>query len=224
MLGVLIDEIALPYNTEGLYIASNFVKLEWFSSDRIDVVHFIKQSKKYRWSVIYRTNWWVTAPHWTAVWDDAGDSYMVAYNNKLNNPLFWVVDMIAVSWYFELSPINEPTLDEIKSAIKFTTVHNQRWQNVYQEVMNFYSKWNKPVMFGELWFPSKAWAAAQPWNNLTVNADSQSNQANLFQWYLETFWDTEGFGWFSVFVLWHDSSEYSVMWKQAQQTITNYNK
>ncbi len=224
ILWILIDEIALPYDIQWLYIASNLVNLEWLSSHWMSIINFVKETKQYNWAVIYRTNWWITTPRWTSVWDTSWDYLMVAYNNKLNNPLFWEVDMIAVSWYFELSPLNEPTLDEVKTAIKFTQVHNQRWQNVYQEVMNFYSKWNKPVFFWELWFPSKTWAAAQPWNNLTANTDSQLNQANLFQWYLETFWETEWFWWFSVFLLWHDSSEYNIIWKQAQQVVTNYNK
>lgn len=221
VLKVLVNEIAIPYNTYWIYIASNFVHMEsaeWYRSDRIDYI----KNLWYKWNIIYRTNWWKTTPKWTEVWDHSWDYLMTEYNAKLNNSIFWKVDIIAIAGYFELTSdtILVPTVEEIKTNLLSSTIY-WRWQNIYQEIKNFYDKWKKPVFFWELWFPSKQKAAFSPWSNLSANIDSNEAQANCFKWYIETFWKENWFKGYSVFLIWYDNSEYSVIGKTAEQVIKN---
>ncbi|MDD2892056.1 MAG: prepilin-type N-terminal cleavage/methylation domain-containing protein [Candidatus Gracilibacteria bacterium] len=221
VLSDLVNTIAIPYHTYGIYIASNFVQMETTANanDWINTVNYVK-GLGYQGKVIYRTNWW-----YDATWDIGVGSTTAAYNTKLTNPLFAAPDIIAIAAYFELTATGAPlvpTVQNIKDALLSTATWG-RGQNVYKEVKNFYDTWHKPVFFGELGIPSRENALNAPWNPTVSSVESQLAQANGFQGYIETFSGKDWFKGLSVFVVADDSSPYTPINKLAEPIIQNYN-
>lgn len=105
--------------------------------------------------ILYRTNYWVTA-NWAP-------ETIVAYNKKLNNPLFGLVDIIAIATYFELTDNRNPSVDQLIDAIYSVPLYG-RGQNIFKEIKAFYDKWNKPIFFGELGIPPYSNSPEQPHN------------------------------------------------------------
>lgn len=207
------------YKFYGIYIGTNFEK---FDSTESDLVYWDTLCKDLKvlfnnHKLIYRTNWWTTAS-WS-------EELKQQYQQKLNNPLWSKVDIISIASYFELNSKAIPTVDELyRDITKGTSIHNRN-QNVFQEVKNFYDKWKKPVIFGELGCPSKEYGASSPWSNLTNNANNQVVQANLFEAYNKAFiyengeLDNSWFLGYSIFTLGTSTTEYDVVNKQAQAII-----
>ncbi|EKD29442.1 MAG: hypothetical protein ACD_78C00412G0002 [uncultured bacterium (gcode 4)] len=221
VLNDLVNTIAIPYHTYGIYIASNFVLMETTANanDWINTVSYVK-GLWYQWKVIYRTNWW-----YDATWDTGVGSTTAAYSAKLANPLFAAPDIIAIAAYFELTATGAPlvpTVQNVKDAL-LSTATWWRGQNVYQEVKNFYDTWHKPIFFGELGIPSRENALNAPWNPTVSSIESQLAQANGFQGYIETFSWKDWFKGLSIFVVADDSSPYTPINKLAEPIIQNYN-
>lgn len=180
----------------GMYVASNLVKLEGESERWIALIQ--GQRGAFRGKLIYRTQWWATVPQ--------KPDTLAAYQAKLGNPIFGVVDVIGIASYFELSDASAPTADVIKAALQSTTVFNRK-QNVVAEVLALHEKWRKPIFLGELSCPAVEYGAETPWDpsaSQTVNAEIQKNYLSA---YLETFpRDTRMFLGFSLFPIGHPTA------------------
>jgi hypothetical protein len=190
VLSDLIKDIALPYKVYALNIASNFAKIEYAQGYWIDTIAYVRNS--YKGLITYRTNRWDTAE-----WDKGTIS---KYENKLNNQLFSKLDFISVAAYFELTNKNTNSVSELSKAL-FATTKNNRKQNVYQEIKNFYIKTGKPIFFGELGFPKRNGASIEPWNPNPTNIINNIEQANCFEAYRNVFEKEEWFKGFSVFFI-----------------------
>ncbi|CAM3229599.1 hypothetical protein GHI93_12010 [Lactococcus hircilactis] len=185
-----IGAIAQKYNGK-YYIASNLVNVESYSDKWVSLINALKA--KYTAPMIYRTNYWVTAS-----W--APDT-ITAYQNKLNNPLFGLVDEIAIAGYFELTDKDVPTVDELKQAILNVPIYN-RGQNIFSEIKAFNDKWKKKIFFGELGIAPYKGASATPWKYDYPSSDyNETVQANWYQAWYETFQDYDWFNGFSIFLL-----------------------
>jgi len=196
VLNQLILDIASPYKVYALCIGSNFDQFENQNGYWNDIADFVKAN--YKGKVTYRTNWW-----YTAVWDTQKDAQNDTYTQKLNNPLFEKLDFISVAAYFELTDEDNNSVDNLVSAIHGTQFL-KRDQNIYNELKNISSKWNKPLFFGELGFPKRNKASVHPWNPSPSNIENVQEQANCFQAYKEVFEkETWNLG-FSVFAIGKD--------------------
>ncbi len=183
-------------NAWGLYVASNLVKLEDQSASWISLVKHLRGV--YHGKIIYRTQWWATA-----AW---APETVAAYQDKLANPLFGVVDVIAIAAYFELSEAIAPSVTDIKNALRATTVFN-RQQDVYAEVMALNTRWHKPIFFGELSCPSLDFGAQNPWDPAVSTNHNAEIQKNYLTAYLETFaQDPNKFMGFSLFTIGHPTA------------------
>ena len=190
------------------YVASNLVKIESESDKWVSLIRYLKA--KYTAKLIYRTNWWVTAS-WAP-------ETITAYNAKLNNPIFGEVDEIAIAGYFELTDDETPTIETLKQAIKSTTKYN-RQQNVFEEVKAFYTKWNKPVFFGELGIAPYKKASGTPWKyEYDANDYYEEVQANWYQAWIETFKFEDWFSGFSIFVVATQDNMFAVT-KTGKKTL-----
>ena len=105
--------------------------------------------------------------------------------------------------YFELTDQDTNSVDNLVSALHGTQIL-KRNQDIYSELKNLASKWNKPVFFGELGFPKRNLASGHPWNPSPSNIKNDQEQANCFQAYKEVFEkETWNLG-FSVFAIGKD--------------------
>ena len=180
----------------GMYVASNLVKLEGESERWISLIQ--KQREAFQGKLIYRTQWWATAPR------EPGT--LATYQAKLSNPIFGAADVIGIASYFELSDASAPSADEIKAALQSTTVFNRK-QNVVAEVMALQEKWHKPIFLGELSCPAVEYGAETPWDPLASQAINTEIQKNYLSAYLETFpRDTRLFLGFSLFPIGHPTA------------------
>ncbi|AFM00976.1 hypothetical protein Desde_2659 [Desulfitobacterium dehalogenans ATCC 51507] len=193
ILHPIIRDIAKPYKVYALCIGSNFDKFEKEYALWIDVANFVREN--YRGRITYKTNWW-----YTAEWNTEKDGLHDTYTAKLNNPLLAEVDFISVAAYFELTDQETNTVESLVNSLYSTQIHS-RHQNVYEELKNLSSEWNKPVFFGELGFPKRNKAAVHPWDPEPSAIPNELEQANGFQAYKEVF---EKESWnlgFSVFAI-----------------------
>ncbi|ARF70783.1 hypothetical protein B7C51_25265 (plasmid) [Paenibacillus larvae subsp. pulvifaciens] len=215
VLNPLIIDIGNKLNTYAMVVSSNLKKIEYESDYWIDIINYVKSI--YQGLVTYKTSWWITA-----TW---AENMIQDYNNKLENNLFGKVDFISISCYFELTEKEAPSVDELKNAIFSSTIQN-RGQNIYQEVKNFYDKWKKPIFFGELGFSNFEKCAQEPWNQFPSDKTSNIAQANCFQAYKEVFENESWLKGFSVLFIGHDKDEngYFPVGKPAEHWIRSWYK
>lgn len=189
----LIKDIAKPYKVYAFCLGSNFDQFEDQYSYWSDVADFVRAN--YKGQITYKTNWW-----YTAEWEKEKDNRVGSYAMKLNNPILEKVDYISVAAYFELTDKETNSVEELVNSIHSTSIFN-RHQNVYAELKNLSTQWNKPVFFGELGFPKRNKAMVHPWNPIPSTIVNDQEQANGFQAYKEVF---EKENWnlgFSVFAI-----------------------
>lgn len=211
VLKPLVDEVGKPNHVKYLTVSNNFVNMEYATGYWTDLFAQVKDEFGYEGKIIYKTNWWITAS-----WDQNTQN---EYNKKLNNSLFGDenVDIISIASYFELTNRANPSIDELKNALRSSTKFG-RGQDVYAEIRNFHWKWNKKVMIGELGVPSYDGYSSEPWNPHPTGFGNNYNknaQYNYFRAYLETFTkhpvdNQDWFGGFSIFTIGDDSSAYKI--------------
>lgn len=219
VLNPMIDEIATPYEIDYLTLSNNFVNMEHATGYWTDTFSQVKNEFGYDGKIIYKTNWWTTA-----TWDANSTA---AYNQKLNNSLFGDpnLDMISIAGYFELTDKANPSVEELKDALRSSTKYG-REQDIYAEIRNFQWAWGKKVMFGELGVPSYDGYSSEPWNPSPTGFGNNYNknaQYNYFKAYIETFTnhptdDQSWFGGFSIFTIGDDDSAY----KLRGNNVINY--
>lgn len=219
VLKPLIDEIATPYDVDYLTVSNNFVNMEYATGYWTGTFAQVKDEFGYKGKIIYKTNWWTTA-----TWDSTSTA---SYNKKLNNSLFGDpnLDLISIASYFELTDKANPTVEELKSALRSSTKYN-RGQDVYGEIRNFQWAWGKPVMFGELGVPSYDGYSSEPWNPSPTGFGNKYNknaQYNYFKAYIETFTkhptdDQSWFAGFSIFTIGDNGSAY----RMRDNNVINY--
>ncbi|MCF8009520.1 MAG: hypothetical protein K9K32_07110, partial [Halanaerobiales bacterium] len=222
VLSTLVDDICNTYDIWGFNVASNLEKIEPNSTEWIDVLDYVRDTKNYSGKIIYRTNWWITA-----VWDTGSGSTTEDYNNKLSNSLFSAdnLDIISISAYFELTEESntEPSISTLEDRLRSTTVTaTAREQDVFAEVENFWETHGKKIFFGELGVPSVESASYHPWNPSVSSTNSQIAQSNLLQAYKNLFKDEYWFIGASNFVIGTDSSNYSLKGKLAEETFAYF--
>jgi hypothetical protein len=186
----LIDSIAVPYHVDALYVASNFINMEYAEGYWVDTIDYVRQY--YKGLITYRTLWWYTAD-----WDKG------TYTNiekKLSNQLFSKVDFISVAAYFELSNKDENTVEELVNDIQSVAAHKRK-QNIEQQLEELHDKWQKPIFFGELGFPRRNGAAREPWNPIPAKEENNIEQANCFEAYRRIFEDKPWHLGFSIFAI-----------------------
>lgn len=184
VLKTLIDDIAVPYHVDALDIGTSFTKIEAEEDRFCEMVDYVRSY--YKGLVTYRTSWWKTVK-----WNDPStkvtqDNLRAEYEKKLNNKLFSKLDFISIAAYFELTDKDTNTVDNLVNALQCTQIYNRK-QNVKQEIKNFYTKWNKPIFFGELGFPPTDKASIEPWNPLKNGKANGLEQANCFKAYRTAF-------------------------------------
>lgn len=210
---VELSTFAEDENLEGLYVASNLIKMESMTSNWISLLSHLRTI--FSGKLIYRTNWWITAS-WAP-------ETVTSYNAKLNNALFGYVDVIAIAAYFEITDKVNPTKADLKAGLYSVPLHGQG-QNIYEEVRAFHTKWNKPIFFGELGICPFSQAAMNPWSNVQGSQEySEETQKNWFNAFYEVFGLEEWFLGYSIFTIVDSTSHYRVSERLAEAAIREHN-
>ncbi|MCY8988113.1 glycoside hydrolase family 113 [Bacillus atrophaeus] len=196
-------------NVDGIYIASNLVHLEDYTDKWKTLIADVR--KVYNGKILYRTNYWATA--------DWAPETIVAYNKKLNNPIFGIVDIIAIAAYFELTDNRNPTVDQLIDAIYSVPLYG-RGQNIFKEIKAFNDKWNKPIFFGELGIPPYSNSPEQPHNAFgDLGEYNELIQANWFEAWIRVFQAQDWWQGYSVYAISDEKSVYNVIDKKAESII-----
>lgn len=134
------------------------------------------------------------------------------------------LDVLGLDPYYGLSPKANPSLPELKAA----------WKTLSINIERVVTRWNKPLIFPEIGYPSALGGATNPWkytmiDDPYVQADAQL-QANCVQALYETFWDKP---WFKGVVWWDwhtdpnigglKNKHYTPKDKPAAKIIRDYN-
>lgn len=194
---------------DAIYIASNLVHMEDHPNKWANTITELRQV--YSGKLIYRTNWWMNA-----TW---APELEVAYQSKLNNPIFGQVDVIAIAAYFELTDTPHPTREELRDSLYNVSYHG-RGQNIFEEIKAFNTKWGKPIFFGELGIAPFSESAKQPWSNYKGNQeDSDTIQSNWFGAWYDVFGAHDWFLGYSIFTIATTTSHYRVIDRPVEKVI-----
>lgn len=222
VLKPLIDDIAVPYHVDALVIGTSFTKIERNEDQLCNVADFVR--KYYKGLITYRTSFWVTAD-----WNDPStkklqDKLQKKYQQKLNNKLFSKIDFISIAAYFELTDNDTNTKDNLVKAISSSQRYGRK-QNIKKEIENFYTRWHKPIFFGELGFPKTDKASVEPWNPYLTSIVNSQEQANCFEAYREAFKNEPWFLGFSVFSIGNSDKNHKYYpGKESTEIIKNWYK
>ena len=111
-------------------------------------------------------------------------TYAANWNEEYRYIKFWdALDYVGIDAYFPLSDNDSPSLDEIKTG----------WAKWVQDLEEFQTKINKPVIFPEVGYCSADGAARTPWEELVTNKVNLQLQADCYEALFSVFWDKEWF-------------------------------
>ena len=203
-----LANLATTSKAAGMYVASNLVHMENETAKWEKAISDVRS--RFKGEVLYRTNWWTTA-----VWDT---SLMEKHKQRVENPIFGLVDKIAIAAYFEITDALTPSVKELKEGILNTPLFG-RGQNIYEEVKMFNDRWKKPIFFGELGITPHKGAAKNPWSWERDEKDyDESVQANWFKAFYEVFSSLEWFQGFSIYSISDPNNQFHVQ-KMARDVI-----
>lgn len=210
-----LAQFSALHNLEAMYIASNLTRLEKFIDKWTSLISEVRAI--YDGKVIYRTSWWITA-YWAS-------ETITAYQAKLNNPIYGLVDIISIAAYFELTDNPDATVDDLIANIYKVSLH-ERGQNVFQEIMNFYEKWGKFIFFGELGIAPYKTAYSQPWQfQFDQSLYDEKIQSRWFDAFYQVFHKEDWFQGFSIFAVDDNTSEYRIRENNVPQlSMYDFNK
>lgn len=210
----LIDEVAIPYRVDALNIATGLTHLEDMEDEFCEIIDYSR--KYYKGLITYRTSFWTTANWKDEVTKKQVDELNEKYNKKLNNKIFSKVDFISIASYFELTDNDTNTVENLVASLSASQRYN-REQNIKEQVENFYSKWNKPIFFGELGFPRTTKASIEPWNPYLSKEINAQEQANCFEAYRRVYEEEPWFLGFSIFAV--GSKDEDKMYYPSEETV-----
>ena len=210
----MIDEVAIPYRVDALNIATGFTHLEDMEDEFCEIIDFSR--KYYKGLIIYRTSFWTTANWKDEAVKNQVDELNEKYNKKLNNRIFSKVDFISIASYFELTDNDTNTVENLVSSLSSSQRYN-REQNIKEQVEKFYSKWDKPIFFGELGFPRTTKASVEPWNPYLSNEINTQEQANCFEAYRRVYETEPWFLGFSIFAV--GNKDEDKMYYPSEETV-----
>ncbi|WP_243290532.1 DNRLRE domain-containing protein [Bacillus sp. FJAT-47783] len=204
----LINEIANPYNVWCFNVASNLRYIEYdfdtktypYTQQWTNLFTLIR--KRFKGQVIYRTNYWHESQ---------------SRDLKKSNPLWNLVDFVAIDTWFELDNDPSPSVDDLVSDLISTEVYNRN-QNVFQEIKDLAVATGKPIFFGGFGCPSLDYGPKFPWDVAVSSVYNEEVQANLYKAYQLVFSKESFFLGFSVWTINSDDS-YKVIGKQAESII-----
>lgn len=97
---------------------------------------------------------------------------------------FWdVLDYVGINAYFPLTEKMVPTLEELK----------ENWVKWVEEIEEFQSRVNKPIIFPEIGCSSADGAAIRPWEHVPRTEVNLRLQNDYYRALLEVFWEKEWF-------------------------------
>lgn len=195
----------------GIYVGTNLALIE----HNVDKMSALIQDAKSIFKsglIFYRTNWWATA-----TWSQ---STIDAYNTRLNYAFWQYVDVIAIAAYFEITDELNPSSETLQSDLSSTELYARK-QDIVTQIKNFYTKWNKPIYFGELGIPPYSNAASKPYATQmdTTATYNESVQANWFDAWYTIFSQYDWWLGYSIFTIADSSSPYDPYGKQAASII-----
>lgn len=192
-----------------MYLASNLVYMEYETARWDTLITQIRAI--FTGKIAIRTNFWVTA-----TWDEPSTT---AYQNKLNNPIWGMVDIIAIAAYFELTNTVSPSKEELRAAIYDVPIYD-RGQNIFAEIEALANRWNKPIYFGELGIPPWDGMADQPYDYIQgTQAEDQQLQADWFDVWYDEFGGQDWFLGYSIYNIGDRTSVYDVTGNLAEPVI-----
>jgi hypothetical protein len=215
---------------------------QWFTSYRSFILHYVQlaQAERVEQFSVGTELVSMTLPTMTQYWTDIIAAVRESYNGTLvysaNSPpaahqqlpewkniRFWdKLDYVGIDAYFPLTAEKDPPLTELIQAYKQYLDDVESWQKTV----------NKPILFTEIGWWSVAGTNTVPWLfNVYCGPDmsgydpskcrpDQSEQANLYEATLETFW---GRPWFQGIFWWAWFPFYTLYgWGEGGPSDTSY--
>lgn len=203
------------YAPEGLYIGSNFVKLEQTESKSFDkLIEDLRP--EFKGNILYRTNFWYTA--------DWAPETISNFNDKKQIEFFKNVDVLSIAAYFEVSDPDEMDVTKLREKMKNVTVYN-RGQNIIKELEELHQATGKPIIFGELGITNHTTAMKQPyayWLDSSLPTDENIQSV----WYEAWIKEMRQYSWFYGYTIFSIGEKESVFYPnaKAQETLRALNK
>ena len=145
--------------------------------------------------------------------------YSANWDNYHTIPFWDKLDYIGIDAYFPLSDMQTPRPDSLLAG----------WEEYFQELKQFSSTYDRPVLFTEVGYKSIDYTAKQPWNPENGDVNLLAQQNALESAFIK-FWDEP---WFAGGFIWkwyhnHESAgglqnkDYTPQNKPVESIITEY--
>lgn len=201
----LLDDRGHWHGEVGKFFSTEKAWQDWLSSYRQMIYHYasLAQDTGVELFVVGNENQYSTQK-WPTDWVKTVHEIRNRYNGPITyaahkwdfKDLTWwsEVDLIGVNPYWELAISINPTLTQLKSS----------WQYLASTMERIAKKWNKPLIFPEIGYPSTSYAAAKPYDYKSLYLPSVyvdlAQQANCVKATYETLINEP---WFKGLVWWY---------------------
>ena len=110
-------------------------------------------------------------------------TYSANFDNYQNITWWDKIDYIGIDAYFKLTALNDPTVQDLKDA----------WVPHKNNITNFYSTWQKPIVFTEIGYQIWNGSNQEPYKKYTSGTQDLQEQADCYTAAFETFWNETWF-------------------------------
>jgi len=107
-------------------------------------------------------------------------TYSANWDHKDSVSFTDLLDVVGMNAYFELSPIDDPPLEELLAA----------WGRLKPEIDAWRARSGRPLVMTEVGYPSRLRAAADPWDYDAVGSPAPDLQARCYKAFMRT-WESD---------------------------------
>lgn len=105
-------------------------------------------------------------------------TYADNWNHYPKNPFWQDLDFIGIDAYFPLSTEKHPSVESLQKG----------WQSHLEEIEEFASKFQKPVLFTEIGYRSVDFATEKPWESQNDKVENLAIQADAYRAFFKEVW------------------------------------
>ena len=185
---------------------------KWFDHWEQILIHYAKFAEKHEVEVLLLGSELSTLRDEPGRWKEIIEEVRENYSGKISFSVnFWnnrsefreilnmtqweVMDYVGITGYFELTPSNNPSIDQLRGAWS-SDLHDQ---NILEDLKRLRDKFDKPVVFWEIGYQSKNGTNTYPWDYRKEGKKDEGEQRDSWIGFLRAIREKEWIHGFMAF-------------------------